>query len=333
MAKPYALQKDSPYLEVVVGPNKGRVFELGESSVKIGRGDDNDIVVPSNAVSRNHALISFLEGNYVVQDYQSKNGIQVNGLQSHEHALTDGDLVQVGDFVVRFRSPKVKSTIDEPLREPIPVIQSFGKKRSFRPILYGMLLCVGGYLYVQSQNKPQEEITQNASTLESSPDEEEKKIDSKLPAPPLPLPGKRKELVSLEDPSLTKAEQDLSKLDWFNPNVQESEQYFRRGQREYFNKSYHRAIEAFQTSLTFNRNHELANFYLKLAVYDVELEAKRHKEMAVKYFESLQYSRAIYHFGEVISLMGHRPKDPMIQEAEKYIQVAKQRLQASELFP
>ena len=56
-------------------------------------------------------------------------------------------------------------------------------------------------------------------------------------------------------------------------------------------------------------------------------------ELGVQYFESLQYSRAIYHFTEVVNLMSHRPTEPIVGEADRYIQQAKRRLQAAELFP
>ena len=53
----------------------------------------------------------------------------------------------------------------------------------------------------------------------------------------------------------------------------------------------------------------------------------------MKYFESLQYQRSIYHFTEVIALMAHKPSEPIVHEAEKYIDQAKRRLEAAELFP
>jgi hypothetical protein len=56
-------------------------------------------------------------------------------------------------------------------------------------------------------------------------------------------------------------------------------------------------------------------------------------EIGVKYFESLQYQRAIYHFNEVVALLAHRPAEALVKEAEKYIDQCRRRLQAAELFP
>ena len=63
----------------------------------IGRSDDNDIVVATEAVSRYHAVIERVpEGYWVIRDNQSKNGVQVNGIQIEEARLREGDVVQVG---------------------------------------------------------------------------------------------------------------------------------------------------------------------------------------------------------------------------------------------
>jgi tetratricopeptide (TPR) repeat protein len=137
----------------------------------------------------------------------------------------------------------------------------------------------------------------------------------------------------MEDPLLKKAEQEMARLDWSNTSLREAEQYFRRGQREYLNKNYQRAIEAFRAALSLYGGHLLADRYLRRAVYETEIEAKNQMATAIQYYESLQYARAIHHFKEVISLMSHRPNEPIVKEAGRYIQQAELRLQAAELFP
>jgi len=144
---------------------------------------------------------------------------------------------------------------------------------------------------------------------------------------------KKTSVVSIEDPSLKQAEQEMMKLDWSNSSLREAEQFFRKGQREYLAGNLQRAIDSFQTSLSFFRGHKLAEKYLRLAVYEVEALAKKHMEMGVQYFESLQYQRAMYHFGETVALMQHRPQEAIVVEAERYVALCKRRLQAAELFP
>ncbi|MBY0371470.1 hypothetical protein K2X33_12335, partial [bacterium] len=128
-------------------------------------------------------------------------------------------------------------------------------------------------------------------------------------------------------------EQEMERLDWSNSSLRESEQFFRRGQREFLTKNYHRAIDSFRTALSIYSGHLLAERYLRMSVYAAEMEAKNHMAIAIQYYEALQYARAIHHFHEVIALMQHRPNEAIIKEAQRYIKQAELRLQAAELFP
>ena len=66
---------------------------------KIGRADDNQIIIDHITVSRNHAEI-FVDphGNVFLTDRNSKYGTIVNGSKIYEPViLKSGDVIQVGD--------------------------------------------------------------------------------------------------------------------------------------------------------------------------------------------------------------------------------------------
>jgi hypothetical protein len=87
---------DGPVLISQTGPLPGQRWLLGEADFIIGRDDDVDLVVPERQISRNHALIRYVSGSYVIQDLESKNGTYVNGVQIQEPTtLQDGDSIQV----------------------------------------------------------------------------------------------------------------------------------------------------------------------------------------------------------------------------------------------
>ena len=69
----------------------------------IGRGRGSDILLDDLSVSRRHAGIEWIGGQFVVRDMNSTNGTKVNGTALMEHALADGDRIQVGDFELYFR--------------------------------------------------------------------------------------------------------------------------------------------------------------------------------------------------------------------------------------
>ncbi|HKX13156.1 MAG TPA: FHA domain-containing protein, partial [bacterium] len=76
-------------------------FILGENT-SIGRSPSNDIVLKESKVSRQHAAINYIGGNYVLVDLKSSNGVFVNGKKIEEAALRDGDEVSVGSFKFQF---------------------------------------------------------------------------------------------------------------------------------------------------------------------------------------------------------------------------------------
>jgi len=73
----------------------------------IGRGSQSDWVLycPDRLVSRKHALITYLNGEYFIQD-ASTNGISLN--QSRDHIpqgvcapVKEGDVISLGDFMIK----------------------------------------------------------------------------------------------------------------------------------------------------------------------------------------------------------------------------------------
>lgn len=100
-------------LSVTNGPQPGRVIELPEGEVLIGRVEPAGLVIADSEVSRRHARLTFREGKYFLEDLGSVNGTLINGQRmSGESALTDGDEIRLGSKVVlTFHQPQAKSEI------------------------------------------------------------------------------------------------------------------------------------------------------------------------------------------------------------------------------
>jgi hypothetical protein len=73
------------------------------SVVDVGRGTDNDIVIPDERVSRHHGRFSARHGTLVYTDLGSTNGSQVGGVRVREVALGAGDVVRVGRAILTVR--------------------------------------------------------------------------------------------------------------------------------------------------------------------------------------------------------------------------------------
>jgi pSer/pThr/pTyr-binding forkhead associated (FHA) protein len=100
---------------------KGR--ELGKWNVDrpltVGRTADNDIVIDNLAVSRHHAVIEPGEGECVIRDAGSLNGIQVNGVQLQQTTLKNGDVVTLGKHRIMCHVQRGEATdVDPSLFDP-----------------------------------------------------------------------------------------------------------------------------------------------------------------------------------------------------------------------
>lgn len=317
---------DGPSIEVISGPQKGSRIPLNSRVFNIGRGDDNDIVVRSESISRNHATLTRTPDGIVVRDNDSKNGVIVNGVRRAETLLVDGDRVHVGDFVFSFVA---EAPLEQSLPQQSPMTPTDDRPNDLhspkrrrgpggnkRVLLYtGLILFLGAAYWLSKSDTPKPApLVTSGQPTDKEP----------VPMGSVPVVG---------EPGIKRAEEELSKLDWSDSSVREAEQYFRKGARELSNQNYHRAIEAFQAALQIDKRHIASRKYLTWAVQEAEFEARKNRDIAIRYYESLQYQRAIHHFQEVVALMSHRPADPMVGQAEKYIQYSKRALEAADYFP
>jgi adenylate cyclase len=71
---------------------------LQGEEIHLGRGNDNEIVLPDFSVSRRHAAIRKDPEGWAVHDLMSTNGIQVNRVAVKRALLRSGDKIKIGVF-------------------------------------------------------------------------------------------------------------------------------------------------------------------------------------------------------------------------------------------
>jgi DNA-binding SARP family transcriptional activator len=80
----------------------GQRYRL-ESSNRIGRRPDNDIVLDDDDVSRYHAVVIHTGSEFVISDLRSTNGVEVAGSRIRGSAtLADGDQIRIGSYQFTF---------------------------------------------------------------------------------------------------------------------------------------------------------------------------------------------------------------------------------------
>ena len=94
----------------VHGSLKGQRFTLGRQPITFGRGDHNDVVLPSERASWVHAELRHEDDAYVLEDRGSSNGTWVNGARVTVHQLQPGDEITIGDEIFRVEVSEPENT-------------------------------------------------------------------------------------------------------------------------------------------------------------------------------------------------------------------------------
>ncbi|MBI2930856.1 MAG: FHA domain-containing protein [Planctomycetes bacterium] len=85
-----------PFIRIKTGPNKGKVFEVKDQPLTIGRDETQNIQVLDEGVSRAHAEIFRIGDMAFVRDLNSTNGTYVNGVSVTEEVLKPMDELRIG---------------------------------------------------------------------------------------------------------------------------------------------------------------------------------------------------------------------------------------------
>ncbi|MES2643166.1 MAG: FHA domain-containing protein [Myxococcota bacterium] len=91
-----------PKLLVKFDSQRNLVFKLPEGETVLGRGDEADLVLPNVSVSRRHAKVTVTGREAVLEDLESQNGTEVNGVTSLKQVLKTKDVIKLGRFTLVF---------------------------------------------------------------------------------------------------------------------------------------------------------------------------------------------------------------------------------------
>jgi hypothetical protein len=107
-----------PKLHILSGQLEGKVFDLLDERVSIGRALDNTIRMEDGTVSHHHAMFVLEGDSYKLRDLNSTNSTRVNTMRVTETRLTNGDQVRIGSVEMRFESDLKKTS------QPLPPSQA-----------------------------------------------------------------------------------------------------------------------------------------------------------------------------------------------------------------
>jgi hypothetical protein len=94
------------YLEFVEGPHIGKIFNLDQDVIILGRQQTCDLTLRDDEVSRQHINIIREGMRWCLEDLGSTNGTYVNGVRIDRYILKPEDRVRVGQTTFVFRMPE-----------------------------------------------------------------------------------------------------------------------------------------------------------------------------------------------------------------------------------
>ena len=99
---------------------------LSRAILRLGTAVDNDVVLPGGGARNHHAHILYDKGSFTLATMDDAAKLSVNGKRKKSAKLADGDVIQIGDHVLRF------VLYDQGLGQP-PVDKSYdGESAYFR---------------------------------------------------------------------------------------------------------------------------------------------------------------------------------------------------------
>ena len=99
------LSKDTATPRLVVHmPDQTWEYLLTKDLVRIGRDEDNDIIIDHPSVSRHHAHVETHGKAFQIRDDHSTNGVCMRGLPVEIYNLQDGDMLQIGRARLVFKA-------------------------------------------------------------------------------------------------------------------------------------------------------------------------------------------------------------------------------------
>lgn len=91
----------SPTLMVSAG-GFSQTFSLNKPKMYIGRAEENDVTIPTQTVSGQHACITIENGSFYLTDLGSTNGSFVNGSRISRTILKSDDMIKLGAANLKF---------------------------------------------------------------------------------------------------------------------------------------------------------------------------------------------------------------------------------------
>lgn len=294
-------------LVLTSGPEKGSIYKLVASQVRIGRGSDNDISIQHDPkLSRHHAVLLITPEGYQISDVSERNKIFVDGREVRSTILKSGSQIQLGETTFQFQvlwpsqpASLVSSPSSSPQElsrkkgDPLSSARSSRRKPKEKKVTFYILIGIVATIFIWLLNS-------NAPKKESSPLRSEEDIEQNIDA--------NKKIIE-------SAEAEKKRLGLDSRQYLEAQPNFVKGFRDYRKGQYERAAESFQACLALFPKHAQCQRYFQLSKKKLSELIQYHMVLAGKYRSQNQFAACKSSYRNVM-VMVKNPNDKIYQEAK-----------------
>lgn len=299
-------------LVCLTGKNKGISYFIQRKRIVLGRSDKADIQVLDTKSSREHAELALIDNKYVLTDLGSQNGVVVNDLKVSQHSLEDNDKIIIGSTIFKYNIIKVEDLLphedseESELDEDEYEIEEYEEdEEESEPTKSSKK----GKKVEKKDNKVKIIIGVILAVFLLLPAEEE---GGKKPAKKTPQKG---DVIGTVDFGIGKtADGDIDP-----ENARKVAAFIHRGQREFREGNYFRALEQFRNALNFAPDHPNAGFYFKKTETRLNEHIEQMFEEAAKEVASLKYRKALVSYCAIVTYLQDYPDRQEYKDAETNI--------------
>ena len=146
-------------------------FPITKEKMTIGRKPDNDICINNLAISSYHTQIITVLDSSFLEDLNSTNGTYVNARLVKKHALEDGDLIDIGNYRIRYvgNEPKQNEKAESDVLEKTIVLSPNDHPEAIDEFLKKESTVV--------QDKPTSTLSNHPAPIIDTRDEDEVKVE------------------------------------------------------------------------------------------------------------------------------------------------------------
>ena len=289
----------------LTGVSKGISYYLEGNRAVIGRSEKADISILDPQASREHAEIVRFKNSFIVTDLKSQNGVIVNDLKIVQHTLVPGDKIVIGSTVFKYdqidvdrkeldlalnldssNSNQQKENSDEAGEE-----KGKGKRKNMILLLgliFGFLLLSEDEEGNKAKKVERKKIKDVSSNYEN-------------------ILKKKKEKEDAEEKS-------------------KIEGIIHRGQREFREKNYFRALEEFNQALIMDPGNGRASFYKRKTKQALDNTIEEYFTSARREVDSLRVESALINYCAIMRLLEGYEDDERYKQSERQLRVLELKL-------